>query len=82
MTGHSAGIVNLALMTRTGSQRPGASVTRNSRSRAPWFEKFISYFTVIQSTGVGADLRDNGIRCERSHRLACQAGQSRRDHHA
>jgi hypothetical protein len=42
----------------------------------------IPYFTVMQSTGAGADLRDNGSNCERSHRLACQAGQSRRDDHA
>jgi TPR repeat protein len=27
-------------------------------------------FTVIHNTGVRADLRDNSIRCERSHRLA------------
>jgi hypothetical protein len=35
--------------------------------------KPIHSFTVIQSTGARADLRDNNIRCERSHRLARRA---------
>ena len=37
---------------------------------------------MIRSTGARADLRDNKIRCERSHRLARRADQIRGDHHA
>jgi hypothetical protein len=35
-------------------ENPSPSVTRPSPPQV------ISYFTVIQSTGIGADLRDNG----------------------
>jgi hypothetical protein len=39
-------------------------------------------FAVIHNTGVRADLRDNGIRCERLHHLARRADQTRGDHDA
>jgi hypothetical protein len=35
--------------------------------------KSIPSFTVIQSTGARPNVRDNSIRCERSHRLARRA---------
>ena len=50
-----------------GAQAPAAALMWRPERRKPLV------FTVIHNTGARAGLRDNSIRCERSHRLARRA---------
>ena len=54
-----------------GAQAPAAALMWRPERRKPLV------FTVIHNTGARAGLRDNSIRCERSHRLARRADQGR-----